>query len=108
MEFQEIVKKSGEVRELYDGLNDKQNSPRWSTQEYVQGLTGDLGDLTKLTMMHTGLRAPADNLDEKIRHELCDCLWSVIEIARTLDVDLETEFPRQMDELKKRITTEKH
>lgn len=68
----------------------------------------DLGTLARLTMMKEGLRMSVDDLDEKLKHEVCDCLWAVVKIADALDIDLETEFPRQMDKLAKRIKEEKH
>lgn len=59
-------------------------------------------------MMKIGARKSFDDLDEKLRHEVCDCLWAVIKISKALNIDLETEFPIQMDKLAKRIIEEKH
>lgn len=108
MEFQEVIKKAHDVNVLYDRLNEEQGYKKWTLQEYVQGFAEDLGTLTRLTMMKSGLRASADDLDEKLRHEVCDCLWSVVRIATALGIDLESEFPKQMDKLAKRIKEEKH
>lgn len=108
MEFKEIVNKAEEVNKLYDHLNEEQGYSKWTLQEYVQGFMEDLGTLAKLTMMKSNLRASAEDLEEKLRHEVCDCLWSTLRIAKSLDIDLETEFPRQMDKLAKRIKEEKH
>ena len=73
MGFQVIVKKAREINDLYDELNKEQGYSQWKLQEYVQGFMEDLGTLTRLTMMKSGLRATTyENLDEKLQHEVCE------------------------------------
>lgn len=108
MEFREILKKTREISSLYDQLNAEQGHKKWEAEHYAQGLTEDLGTLTRLMMMRSGLRAGSGDLEEKLKHEVCDCLWSVVRIADALNIDLEKEFPIQMDKLAKRIEEEKH
>jgi len=108
MEFQELIKKAREISHLYDDLNKEQGHSKWELQHYVQGFMEDLGTLARLTMMKSGMRASFADLDEKLRHEVCDCLWSTIRIADALNIDLEKEFPKQMDKLAIRIKEEKH
>jgi len=38
-----------------------------------------------------------------LAHELADCLWSVMTLARLYDVDLEASFLATMDELERGI-----
>lgn len=71
--------------------------------EYTQGLVGDVGALMKLVMARNNYRA-ADDIDCRIQHELVDCLWSVLVIARELDIDLEAAFVREMTTLEQRIS----
>ena len=52
-----------------------------------------------------GLRAMED-VDEKLAHELSDCLWSVLVLARKYNIDLSKEFMKTMDDLDKRIDTD--
>ncbi|HEV8666675.1 MAG TPA: nucleotide pyrophosphohydrolase [Candidatus Paceibacterota bacterium] len=109
MEFKELVAKSREISRLYEQLNEEQgNTKKWEFRDYVLGFMEDLGTLSRLVMMKSDIRAKADDLDEKLKHEVCDCLMSTIRIADALGVDLETEFPIQMDKLAKRIKEEKH
>ena len=70
----------------------------WTREEVMQGFVGDVGDLAKLVMAKAGVRPVAD-VDRKLAHELSDCLWSVLVLARLYGVDLEREFPRTMDEI---------
>ncbi len=40
---------------------------------------------------------------EKLAHELCDCLWSIIVLAHHSHVDLESAFAANMDALSEQI-----
>lgn len=101
MEFNELLKKAKEIKEKYREINPK----RWGVAEYTQGFVGDVGDLAKLVMAKNEFRT-IEHLDEKLAHELSDCLWSLLVIADELGVDLEREFMKQMDVLKERVDRE--
>jgi NTP pyrophosphatase (non-canonical NTP hydrolase) len=62
------------------------------------GFVGDVGDLAKLAQAAEGVRAIPD-AKAKLAHELADCLWSVMTLARLHEVDLEASFLATMDEL---------
>ena len=70
----------------------------------MQGFVGDVGDLMKLVMAKDGLRS-VDDVDKRIAHELADCLWSVLVLARLYDVDLQTEFLRMVEEVSTKLET---
>lgn len=71
----------------------------------MAGFVGDVGDLSKIVMAKSGHRS-MDNVDEKLRHELSDCLWSVLVLANYYDIDLESQFVKSMDELETRVEAE--
>ena len=98
MEFKKLIKKAKEIKGIYKSLNRKQ----WNVAEYTQGLVGDMGDLMKLVMAKDGFRE-IKNIDEKLKHELSDCLWSILIIADELGINLEKEFMKNMDKLKNRL-----
>ena len=77
----------------------------WSREEVMQGFVGDVGDLMKLVMAKNGVRS-ADDLDTKLAHELADCLWSILTLARLYDVDLEKEFFATMSGIETTLATE--
>ena len=54
----------------------------------MQGLVGDIGDLTKLIMAKEELRSIA-GVDVKLKHEVVDCLWSILVIADEMNIDIE-------------------
>ncbi len=104
MEFKELTKRAREVKKSYIKLNKIQGNKPWSMAEYTQGLVGDVGDLTKLVMAKSGYRK-YDDVDKKLAHELADCLWSIIIIADELGINLEKEFLKIMDGLKKKVSS---
>lgn len=91
-----------EIRNKYDKLNREKRGVVWNEQQLMAGFVGDVGDLSKIIMAKHGLRAMED-VDNKLAHELSDCLWSVLVLAGKYNVDLSKEFMRTMDALDKRI-----
>jgi NTP pyrophosphatase (non-canonical NTP hydrolase) len=107
MNFDDLTKRAVEIRTQYDELNSRVRNVTWNEQDLMAGFVGDVGDLSKITMAKHGLRQ-MDNIDEKLAHELADCLWSVLVLADKYKIDLADEFMRSMDQLEKRIATEGH
>ncbi len=64
----------------------------------MQGFIGDVGDLMKLVMAKSGVRSGED-IDRRLAHELADCLWSVLVLAKLYNVDLASAFTGTMDEI---------
>jgi NTP pyrophosphatase (non-canonical NTP hydrolase) len=95
MDFKEISNKAIEIRQKYHFLEEKRGHI-WSNSEIMEGLVGDIGDLMKLIMAKEGSRS-IDNVDEKLKHELCDCLWCLLVLANKYGINLETEFMEKMD-----------
>ena len=105
MDFQEIIRKTKDVHRLYVKSDKERLGKEWNRGEYVKVFTADVGMLVKLTMVKDGLRE-IDNIDKKLRHELTDCLWSIIMIAEKYEVNLEEAFLETMEELKERTQKE--
>ncbi|MEK7624022.1 MAG: nucleotide pyrophosphohydrolase [Patescibacteria group bacterium] len=102
MDFKEIIKRAKEIQKAYRLFNQKNGQAEWDVSAYTQGFVGDVGDLMKLIMAKNNLRQ-GDDLDKKLSHELSDCLWSIIVIAIELDIDLEKEFLKSMDDLETKV-----
>lgn len=98
MQFKDLVVKAMQVKSAYDKYNQATTGKAWSRENVAEGLVGDMGDLMKLVMTKEGLRH-ISQVDEKLAHELSDCLWSIIVLAELYDVDLEQSFIKTMDEL---------
>lgn len=104
MDFDQLQKRAIEIRKKYDALNTKERGVAWNEQQLMAGFVGDVGDLSKIIMAKHGLRA-MDDIDEKLAHELSDCLWSILVLAHKYDIDLAHEFLRTMDQLETRINS---
>lgn len=46
-----------------------------------------------------------EDVEERLAHELADCLWSELVLATKLDVDLGAAFERTMDQLEEHLTS---
>lgn len=102
MSFKELQQRALEIRSKYAELNQKKYGREWTREEMAQGFVGDVGDLMKLVMAKAGIRE-TENVDERMAHELSDCLWSILVLADEYDVDMEASFHKTMDEIEKRI-----
>lgn len=103
MDYRDIKNRAIEISNLYDKLNKQKGQKVWDTHAVMSGFVGDVGDLSKLIMAKNNLRSKED-IDEKLAHELSDCLWSIIVLADKLDIPLDIAFMSTMNELQKKIT----
>jgi len=105
MKYEDLLTRALEIRSQYDLLNKAKRNVEWNEQQFMAGFVGDVGDLSKIIMAKHGLR-DMENVDEKLAHELADCLWSVLVLASKYKIDLAEEFMKNMDGLEKRIAQE--
>lgn len=103
MNLEQLTEKAMRVREKYAELERVKYGREWTNGEIAQGLAGDVGDLMKLVMAKEGIREK-ENVDEKLAHELSDCLWCILVLAKKYNINLESSFLQTMDELDKRIS----
>ena len=100
--FTDLADRAWRVRQLYAQLETVRHGRAWTAEEVALGFVGDVGDLAKLVQAKEGVRNIPD-AQAKLAHELADCLWSVMTLARLYDVDLEASFLATMDELERGI-----
>ena len=105
MTLEELQARAVEIRNKYDELNQQKRGVTWNEQQLMAGFVGDVGDLSKIIMAKHGLR-DMDNIDDRLAHELSDCLWSVLVLASKYGIDLNNEFQKTMTELNSRIDSE--
>lgn len=105
MTYEDLLRRAVEIRDKYDQLNLKKRGIQWNEQQLMAGFMGDVGDLSKIIMAKHGLRA-MDDVDQKLAHELSDCLWSILVLASKYKIDLAGEFIKTMDQLDERIEKE--
>jgi NTP pyrophosphatase (non-canonical NTP hydrolase) len=102
MEFDQVKKRALEVRKRFEEFETREYGRSWTREEIALGFVGDVGDLAKLVLAREGVRTISDR-EEKLEHELSDCLWSVLVLAHLHDIDLEKAFMGTMDFLEEKL-----
>ena len=105
MEFRALVQRAVQVRQQYAELERRRYGRAWTRDQVLQGFVGDVGDLVKLAMACDGVRHIPD-AEDRLAHELADCLWSVLVLSELYRVDLEEAFLRTMEELEQHIAAQ--
>jgi NTP pyrophosphatase (non-canonical NTP hydrolase) len=105
MNIDQLTERAMRIHALYDELNHQVRGRTWNREEFMLGFVGDVGDLAKLVMAQEGAREMPGGR-AALGHELADCLWSVLVLARLYDVDLDAEFRRTLDELEVSISAQ--
>lgn len=103
MQLEEIQQRALEVRRKYEEFEKRNTGRPWSTQETMEGLVGDVGDLMKLVMAKEGRRRIEGDLDERLGHELSDCLWVIFVLANKYKINLPEAFEKTMRTIEERI-----
>jgi len=98
MELQTLGDRAMEIRARYAAFEKARSGKEWTPSELMEGFVVDVGELMRLVMAKSGNR-DVDNVDEKLAHELSDCLWCVLVLSRLYGVDLEQAFLKTMDDL---------
>lgn len=98
MEFQQIIDRALQIRKKYGEFEKEKYGRYWNNEEIMLGFIGDVGDLAKLVTSKSGVRN-IESVDDKLKHELSDCLWCVIVLANSYGINLEKEFLGTMNQL---------
>lgn len=104
MDYTTLQDRAMEISSLFDKLNIQKGQQIWDSQAVMSGFVGDVGDLSKLIMAKNNLRSK-DDIDERLAHELSDCLWSILVLASKLDIDLANSFMKTMDSIELKLTS---
>ena len=104
MELSQLSDRAMQIRQGFATVEQSRTGRTWTREEIMQGFVGDVGDLMKLVMAKAGARRVED-VDAKLAHELSDCLWSVLVLAKLYDVDLEKEFLATMSAIEAKLAT---
>ncbi len=105
MQFQEIIQRANIIRKKYEKLEIQKYGQSWSREQIMSGFVGDVGDLSKIILAKEGVR-DIKNANGKLKHELADCLWSVLILANEYNIDIEKEFTKVMNNLSQKIEKE--
>lgn len=104
MNLKEVVEQSLSSREMYAEFEKIKFGKAWSDEEIYTGLVSDIGDLGRLVLAKAGVEH-IDGVEEKLKHELGECLWGIAVLAGKYHIDLDEAFALQLENIK-RVTTE--
>jgi NTP pyrophosphatase (non-canonical NTP hydrolase) len=96
MDLSDLSEKAMALRTHFGDAARRKGTREWTKEEVMQGFVVDVGDLMRLLMAKSGIR-DLPRVDEKLGHELADCLWSILVLAKLNQIDLEQEFLRMID-----------
>lgn len=102
MNFADIQSRALEIRRLYEILEEKKYSKKWTREQIAEGFVGDVGDLLKLVLAKSGVR-DIEDVDQKLAHELSDCLWAIMVLSEKYGIDLEKIFLENMSQLEEKV-----
>jgi len=102
MDITALTEKAILLRQRFGAAARKKGKQAWSREEVMQGFVGDVGDLMKLVMAKGGRREISD-VDPKLAHELADCLWSILVLAKLYEVNLEQEFLKMVETVSEKL-----
>ncbi|MEV4345076.1 nucleotide pyrophosphohydrolase [Actinoplanes sp. NPDC049596] len=102
MDLHKLQERALAVADLYDENHRASGRPPWGPEQFMAGFVGDVGDLSKLVLAAEG-RLDRGDVRDKLGHELADCLWSVLVLAKHYDIDLVTEFGRMTDGIEEHL-----
>ena len=102
MHLAELTERAMQLRGRFAETEQARSGRVWTREEIMQGFVVDVGDLMKLVMAKSGARPVAD-VDHQLAHELSDCLWSILVLAKLYDVDLGREFPATLKEIEAKL-----
>jgi len=89
LNFNDVIHRSEEIREMYHQLELAHHGSEWTVEEDALAFLTDAGLVGRLTMAQQG-RWPKENTDEELSHKLGECLWWLIIIANRTGVDINT------------------
>lgn len=101
MHLLELQKLGTEIDDAYIESGKKKGYGERTPLVYCGFLMTDFGELTEQIMAKEKYR-DGEEVDTKIAHELADCLWAVLMLAKHLNVNLETAYTEMIEVVKER------
>jgi len=102
MDIKKFSEEAVRIKKLYSEYEEKNFGRKWSKEELFIGFVSDMGDLSRLVLAKEGVMR-IENLEEKIGHEISDCLWAILLLANEYNINIEEVFLKNMEALEKKI-----
>lgn len=99
----EVTQRVLAIKKAYRDKNVTDGHKKWDVSDYMSGLVGDIGDLSKLIMAKQRLRGFDDDIDAALQHEIGDCFWSLIVLCDELGMTVEDAMEKTLKDLEERL-----
>jgi NTP pyrophosphatase (non-canonical NTP hydrolase) len=99
-----VARRSQEIRDLYEILENRINGRVWSTHELMLGFSNDVGTVGRLMLANDGTWEIDGDVTEQLGHKLAESMWWVMVIAKRLDIDIADAFTSTMDAIEAGLT----
>jgi|GEM_PF-1641067 len=101
MELSKLVEAGNIIDDAYIRSGKAKKYGKRTPLVYAGFLMTDFGELVEQIMAKEKFRDGKD-IDKKIEHELADCLWAILMIAKHLDIDLEKSYLQMIKDVQER------
>ncbi len=91
------------IKQAYREKNKQDGHVAWTARDYMAGFVADIGELSELLMVDAGLRTGTGDTKENIRHEIGDCLWSIVALCDELGLSVEECFESSLSDVEARL-----
>lgn len=102
MQLSKFIELGNKIDETYIKSGNEKGYRKRTPLVYAGFLMTDFGELVEQIMAKEKFRDGGEDIDKKLEHELADCLWALLMIAKHLNVDLEAAYRRMIKDVQKR------
>lgn len=103
--FRNIVERSVKIRNVYHQLERQIHGTEWTVAEDALAFLTDAGLVGRLTMSQQGRWPGGGNTVSELKHKLSECIWWLIVLAKSMDIDIEQALDEFLSELEKPSAT---
>lgn len=86
--FEEIIRRSLELRKQYHKLEVLYHGSEWTVEEDALAFLTDAGLVGRLTMAHQERWPMGDRAGHDLEHKLGESIWWIIILANRMDIDI--------------------
>jgi NTP pyrophosphatase (non-canonical NTP hydrolase) len=101
MELAELQKLGDIIDQAYIKSGKERGYGERTPLVYTGFLMTDIGELVEQIMAKEKYR-DGEDIDKKIEHELADCLWAILMLAKHLNVDMEKAYTQMIKDVQGR------
>lgn len=100
---EKLIERVRTTRELYRDKNAADGHQPWTVTDYMSGYVKDVGDLSMLIMVKSGLREYEGDIDAALRHEIGDCFWSLFVLCDELNINPQEALNQTLEDIERRF-----